>query len=73
MRFEFVQYDEQAKVDLNFLKKTFVVLEVALSHHKEGRSKSLALTHLEESFMWVSKMIRDEQIARNQADQDGRS
>lgn len=32
------------------------------------RSKALALTALEESYMWVGKGIRNDQIARYEAD-----
>ena len=31
-----------------------------------GRSASLALTKLEEAYMWIGKQIRDDQIARNE-------
>lgn len=30
-----------------------------------GRAKALAVTKLEECYMWIGKAIRDEQIARN--------
>ena len=31
----------------------------------EGRAKSLALTKLEECYMWIGKAIRDAQMKRN--------
>lgn len=68
MRFDFIKYDEKAVVDQNFLKKQFEALAAAVSHHKTGRAQSLVFTHLEEAFMWVGKMIRDEQIARTKGE-----
>lgn len=63
-RFDYVKYDQLAEADQKFFKEAFVSLERSLSQHRDGRAKSLALTALEEAYMWIGKMIRDEQISR---------
>lgn len=64
-RFDYVKYDGEAQAT----QECFKVLFKELAHHIEGnpqsRAQSLALTKLEESYMWVGKMLRDDQIMRN--------
>jgi hypothetical protein len=65
-RFDYVKYDQHAQEDQEGFKETFEALEQAIELMLEnGRAKSLALTKLEECYMWVGKQIRDDQIARN--------
>ena len=74
-RFDYVAYDATAKeLQANF-KTLFEVLAKALEELGPNRPTSLALTALEESYMWVGKAIRDNQIERNgSADlEEGRS
>lgn len=66
-RFDFVAYDEMAKDQQAITKQLFVNLETVILSLAPGRSQSLALTALEESYMWVGKAIRDQQIERNHA------
>ena len=63
-RFSYVKYDAQAKIQQEALKEIFEKVEVMVSDLKDGRAKSLVLTHLEEAYMWTGKALRDEQIAR---------
>lgn len=63
-RFDYVRYDEPAMSQQAFFKSKFQTLENSIDGFRDGRSKSLALTALEEAYMWIGKMIRDEQIAR---------
>lgn len=65
-RFEYIEYDKLAKghqlnarLDCENLEK--LINEILVS----PRSKALALTKLEEVYMWIGKGIRDDQIARN--------
>lgn len=65
-RFDYVKYDEQA----DEVQKTFKIRVSQLEECIDGilkspRAKALALTKLEEVYMWVGKAIRDDQIARN--------
>jgi hypothetical protein len=63
-RFDYVHFDEEAQHKQNTLKSLYFELERALGNLlPAGRATSLAITHLEESFMWVGKSLRDEQIA----------
>lgn len=66
-RFDYVKYDEPAISQQAFFKSKCETLEQSIIGFKPGRAQSLALTKLEEVYMWVGKMIRDEQIARNGA------
>ncbi len=65
-RFDYVRYDGQAaQVQENF-KEVFTALELAIENNiANSRAKSLALTRLEETYMWIGKGIRDDQIQRN--------
>lgn len=65
-RFVYVKYDEDAAQKSEMFKKKFEELEaLGMELLKDSRPKSLFLTSLEESYMWVGKAIRDEQIARD--------
>jgi hypothetical protein len=64
-RFDYVKYDELATITQKHFKNVFEDAEQYIDRLANGRAKSLALTSLEESYMWVGKAIRDEQIARN--------
>lgn len=75
-RFDYVKYDEKATQDQAGFKGEFQAMEghveVAL---RSPRAKQLALTKLEEAYMWVGKAIRDDQIERNKLTelQEGRT
>ena len=64
-RFDYIAYDDLAKEKQAYIKKKFQDIEDVLSGFPKGRPISLALTALEESYMWIGKAIRDEQIARD--------
>lgn len=66
-RFDYVKYDGQATKLQAFFKEGFAEVEnhIELSL-KSPRAKALALTKLEECYMWIGKGIRDDQIARNE-------
>lgn len=65
-RFDYVKYDDKAQVDQAEFKKLMEGLEANIeSRLGIGRAKALALTALEESYMWIGKAIRDDQIIRN--------
>lgn len=64
-RFDYVKYDEQASIAQEQYKQQMIELEDALEGLKDGRAKSLALTYLEITYMWIGKALRDECIVRN--------
>lgn len=64
-RFDYVAYDEQAQAFQTAFKSLFSEVEQRIELLSPGRAKALALTAIEEAYMWVGKAIRDEQIARN--------
>lgn len=74
-RFDYIKYDRGATEDQETAKGLVKKLEsmiesigYALPTPDErkycGRSKSLALTKLEECYMWIGKALRDDQMAR---------
>jgi hypothetical protein len=66
-RFDHVIYDESSIDFQESLKMVIVSLEHVIERGiKCERSKALALTKLEESYMWMGKGIRNDQIARNE-------
>lgn len=74
-RFDYVAYDASAKSLQNDFKEAFTGLAQGIGILGNNRSTGLALTHLEECYMWVGKAIRDDQIARNEETEleEGRS
>lgn len=63
-RFDYVQYDAKAAEKQASCKTAAQRLEAEIDALPHGRAKSLALTSLEETYMWIGKAIRDDQIAR---------
>jgi len=65
-RFDYIKYDETSITTQELLKTLCTqledVMELALV---SSRTKALAITALEECYVWIGKSIRDEQIARN--------
>ncbi len=65
-RFDYVAYDRGATELQNDFKAVFMNLEKTIENVlPPGRAASLALTSLEECYMWIGKAIRDDQIMRN--------
>lgn len=64
-RFDYVKYDEVAINEQAFMKDQVEFMERRIETLKSPRAKALALTKLEECYMWIGKAIRDDQIARN--------
>lgn len=64
-RFDYVAYDSVAQAQQAQAKAMFEDIEAKLDNMPDCRAKSLAITKLEESYMWVGKAIRDGQIERN--------
>ncbi len=63
--FDYVAYDAVAQRQQAYFKEVFLSLETSVKALAPGRAASLVKTKLEESYMWIGKAIRDEQIARN--------
>ena len=64
-RFDYVAYDEKAAQDQHYFKMQVQNLEKSIDELESPRAKALALTKLEEVYMWIGKAIRDDQIKRN--------
>lgn len=64
-RFDYVKYDDLAQAEQAEFKELCTTLEQRILTLTSGRPKALALTKLEEVYMWIGKTIRDDQIMRN--------
>ncbi len=65
-RFDYVKYDDKAIEIQNAFKGYVSGLEFGIEKMLTSpRAKALALTKLEEAYMWIVKAIRDDQIERN--------
>lgn len=72
-RFDYVKYDEdscalqgEAKDRAQELEE--MIQSIPSSSGNVVRYKALALTTLEECYMWIGKAIRDDQIERNKVE-----
>lgn len=63
-RFAFVPYDTASEQLDARIRECAAAYEEAINELSDGRAKSLALTALEESFMWCGKAIRDLQLSK---------
>jgi hypothetical protein len=64
-RFDYVKYDDKANIHQAAFKDEVTHLEQLISANLHSpRAKSLALTKLEEVYMWIGKDIRDDLIER---------
>lgn len=67
-RFDHVKYDEAAETAREYFKEKAENLETMIVEMLDSpRAKALALTKLEECYTWISKAIRDDQIARGKS------
>jgi hypothetical protein len=64
MRFNYVKYDEDSTKQQEEVKMVCEGLEVFIDSLGKGRAQSLAMTKLEEMYMWIGKAIRDNQVER---------
>lgn len=65
-RFDYVKYDETAIKHQENFKTLAQHMEANIEDLiKSPRAKAVALTKLEEVYMWIGKGIRDDQIKRN--------
>lgn len=64
-RFDYIKYDNETLEKQKEFKEKFQELEKMIDQLKNGRSKSLIYTSLEESYMWVGKALRDQQITKD--------
>jgi hypothetical protein len=63
-RFSYVRYDQVRAEKQQEAKRLMELVESFIDKQlPKGRPASLALTALEECYMWVGKAVRDEQIA----------
>lgn len=64
-RFDYVKYDDLAMQTQDAFKGLVMAMEEGIDLLQSPRAKALALTKLEEVYMWIGKAIRDDQIKRN--------
>lgn len=65
-RFTYLKYYELSQIKQRLFKRLFEEIDFQIENNlPEGRARSLCLTALEESYMWIGKAIRDEQVSRH--------
>lgn len=64
-RFDYVAYDRISTDAQAQAKHAAIELECFIGSMGPGRPQALAMTALEEVYMWIGKAIRDDQIRRN--------
>lgn len=68
-RFDYVRYDEIAQQKQDTAKGFCMQFEsFILGDIPPGRAQALALTKLEEVYMWLGKAIRDDQVQKRGAE-----
>lgn len=68
-RFDFIEYTEKSQALSNERKEVSQRYEELINELPNSREKSLALTKLEECFMWVGKAIRNMQVEEEKKDE----
>ena len=63
-KYDYIEWDEQSKYLQQAIKKEFKYIEFMLNNLNLSRELSLSRSKLEESFMWIGKAIRSDQIER---------
>lgn len=67
-RFDYVKYDDESMRNQDQAKLLCDNVRACIETNlKPGRASALAMTKLEEVYMWIGKAIRDDQIARNKS------
>lgn len=61
-RFDYIEYNQKSQQLSNERKAVSEQYEALINELPNSREKSLALTKLEECFMWVGKAIRNLQL-----------
>jgi len=62
-RFDYVKYSEENASLQNNFKDMVQTMEWHINQLPQGRASALAITKLEECYMWIGKAIRDKQVA----------
>ena len=64
-RLDYVKYDETAQGLQDAAKQQCGDIVKMIEAMGAGRAQSIALTKIEECYMWIGKAIRDHQVMRN--------
>lgn len=65
-RFDYVTWDERAQNLSDSVKSQCMCIEAMINAMTDSREKSMAITKLEETFMWVGKAIRSDLLKRTE-------
>ncbi len=66
--FDYLQWDEKSEKVQQEIKLFFVNIELSAKENlKPSRELSLAMTNLEQAWMWMGKAIKADQISRTTA------
>lgn len=63
-RFDYIKFNEESTHTQNQFKVEFEIIEGMINASLgSARDKELALTKLEEAYMWIGKAIKNDQIS----------
>lgn len=65
-RFDFIKYDNIAQARHDMLKDLIEELAECIVELTPSRESALAMTNLEQSFMWMGKAIKEDQKKRQE-------
>lgn len=66
-RFDYIEYDDDGKKMQAIFKESFEKLEVELGFLGISREASLAVTNLEQAYMWAGKALKVRQEKMNES------
>lgn len=61
-RFDYTKFDVVSQQEQTAAKELVTQLEERINRLPQGRAQNLAMTKLEECYMWIGKAIKDSQI-----------
>lgn len=63
--FDYIEWNALSQKNFDDIRDATEVLEELILHRlTSSREKSLAMTNLEQTFMWVGKAVRNDQLAK---------
>lgn len=65
-RFDYIKYDQVSQKHQEIAKEQVIFLEKFIETFADSTNRANAIEALEECYMWIGKVIRDDQLKRNE-------
>jgi uncharacterized protein YpiB (UPF0302 family) len=69
MLLTYIKYDAHSMEKSIAIQDALMEVEALVMRLPDSKPRALAVTKLEEAFMWIGKAIRDEQVERSATEQ----